>query len=63
MNLQDCIDQQITMLKLSELSPDSKQPRSYFDPDKLDELKKSIKASGIIHNKNNFIAASVPAAF
>ena len=48
MSLQDCIDQTITMLKLSELSPDSKQPRVYFDPDKLDELKKSIKASGII---------------
>ena len=48
MSVQECIDQTITMLKLSELSPDTEQPRSYFDPDKLDELKKSIKSSGII---------------
>lgn len=48
MDIQGCIDPKIIMLKLSELTPDDEQPREYFDPDRLADLKNSIQASGII---------------
>lgn len=48
MNINDCVDQAITMLKVSELFPDPEQPRQYTDEDKMDELQQSMAAQGII---------------
>lgn len=38
---------QITKIKLTELTPDPNQPRKYFNPAKLEELKESISSIGI----------------
>ena len=42
------ISPKIEMLRLSEISPDSNQPRRYFDKQQLTELKDSIRVNGII---------------
>jgi ParB family chromosome partitioning protein len=48
MELQSCIAEEIEYIPLEELSADPDQPRKYFDPDRLDELKKSIQENGIL---------------
>ena len=42
------VSSKIEMLKISEISPDSNQPRRYFDKQQLEELKGSISVNGII---------------
>ena len=42
------VSSKIEMLKISEILPDSNQPRRYFDKQQLEELKGSISANGII---------------
>src|SRR3954447_17271064 len=39
-------DRELRRLPLSQVDPDPKQPRSYFSPQGLEELKQSIKARG-----------------
>lgn len=40
--------ERIVYLKLNQIKPNPFQPREYFDPDSLEELKQSIKEKGII---------------
>ena len=42
------VSPKIEMLKIAEISPDSNQPRRYFDEQQLEELKDSIRVHGII---------------
>ena len=42
------VSSKIEMLKISEILPDSNQPRRYFDKQQLEELKGSISVNGII---------------
>ena len=42
------VSSKIEMLKIAEISPDSNQPRRYFDEQQLEELKDSIRVHGII---------------
>jgi ParB family chromosome partitioning protein len=48
MEVEQCVEFEIGQFKLSELEPDENQPRKYFDPDRLKELKESIQANGIL---------------
>ena len=42
------VSSKIEILKISEILPDSNQPRRYFDKQQLEELKGSISVNGII---------------
>jgi ParB family chromosome partitioning protein len=48
MDTEQCLESEITEFTLTELEPDVNQPRKYFDPDRLKELKGSIQANGIL---------------